>query len=569
MALIVKDRVLESSTSTGIGSFTLTGAQTGYQSFSAIGNGNTTYYTIQGKNPDGTLTGEWEVGEGTWSTGTTLSRDTVLSNSLGTTAKIDFSAGSKDVFCTYPSEVAITDTNPVFTTDITVNGAKVGVGTSGLLNTLLGVNALTNATSFGNTAIGEDAGSAIVSGNFNTAVGWGALAGDSSESVAIGSRAQNVSAATQSVIIGESASGGLASQSVYVGFKTAFNLTAGSNNVFLGYQAGYTSTSVNNCIAIGANAVLADFTDNVTVIGNTDTANTYIRTASADIAVGGTSLTKVINIGTGASGGSVATTIGSTLSPSTTTVIGEFQLTGSATVNQNIATAQTSGTLTLGGTTGTGAITIGRSTGAQTVNIATGANGNFVTKAVNIGTGATFANSITNITIGSIGGGTLTFGQSTVAQTVNIATGANTATKTVNIGTGGTTSNSTNINIGSSGAVGGLIVLGQSSGSQGIVVGGGATASGVTKQVEMGTGGLSGSTTTIIIGSSTAGSINNTTINGLLKQQTYTVATLPTGSAGARSFVTDALAPSFGVAVAGSGAVGVPVYHDGTSWKVG
>jgi hypothetical protein len=107
MALILKDRVLESSTSTGTGSFTLTGAQTGYQSFSAIGNGNTTYYTIQGKNPDGTLTGEWEVGIGTWSTGNTLARDTVLSNSLGTTAKIVFSAGAKDVFCDYPASKSV------------------------------------------------------------------------------------------------------------------------------------------------------------------------------------------------------------------------------------------------------------------------------------------------------------------------------------------------------------------------------------------------------------------------------------------------------------------------------
>jgi hypothetical protein len=107
MALVLKDRVLESSTSTGTGSFTLTGAQTGYQSFTAIGNGNTTYYTIQGKNPDGTLTGEWEVGLGTWSTGNTLSRDTVLSNSLGTTAKIVFSAGAKDVFCDYPASKSV------------------------------------------------------------------------------------------------------------------------------------------------------------------------------------------------------------------------------------------------------------------------------------------------------------------------------------------------------------------------------------------------------------------------------------------------------------------------------
>ena len=105
MALVLKDRVLESSTSSGTGSFTLSGAQTGYQAFTVIGNGNTTYYTIQGKNSDGTLTGEWEVGVGTWSTGGTLSRDTVLESS-NSNAKVDFAIGLKDVFCDLPAEYA-------------------------------------------------------------------------------------------------------------------------------------------------------------------------------------------------------------------------------------------------------------------------------------------------------------------------------------------------------------------------------------------------------------------------------------------------------------------------------
>jgi hypothetical protein len=99
MALVVKDRVKETTTTTGNGTITLAGAVTGYQSFAAIGDGNTTYYTIAGQTGS-----EWEVGIGTYtSSGTTLSRDTVLSNSLGTTAKIVFSAGTKDVFVTYPA----------------------------------------------------------------------------------------------------------------------------------------------------------------------------------------------------------------------------------------------------------------------------------------------------------------------------------------------------------------------------------------------------------------------------------------------------------------------------------
>lgn len=119
MALIIKDRVRETSTTVGTGTFTLAGAVAGFQSFAAIGNSNTTFYTIVDAN-----TGAWEVGIGTYtSSGTTLSRDTVLANSLGTTAKIDFAAGTKDVFVTYPAGRAVTtDLSNTFTVDQTIAG---------------------------------------------------------------------------------------------------------------------------------------------------------------------------------------------------------------------------------------------------------------------------------------------------------------------------------------------------------------------------------------------------------------------------------------------------------------
>lgn len=49
----------------------------------------------------------------------------------------------------------------------------------------------------------------------------------------------------------------------------------------------------------------------------------------------------------------------------------------------------------------------------------------------------------------------------------------------------------------------------------------------------------------------------------------YTVATLPAGSAGSRAFVTDATTTTFASIVVGSGSNGVPVYHDGTDWRIG
>ena len=99
MALVVKDRVQETSTTTGTGTITLAGAVTGFQSFSVIGNGNTTYYAI-------VMGSEWEVGLGTYtSSGTTLSRDTVLESS-NSGSLVNFSAGTKNVFVTYPAEKA-------------------------------------------------------------------------------------------------------------------------------------------------------------------------------------------------------------------------------------------------------------------------------------------------------------------------------------------------------------------------------------------------------------------------------------------------------------------------------
>lgn len=102
MALVVKDRVRETSTSTGTGNITLSGAVQAFQDFSVIGDGNTTYYTIV----DAT-TGAWEVGIGTYTAvPTTLSRDTILESSNAGSA-VNFAANVKDVFVTYPAERSV------------------------------------------------------------------------------------------------------------------------------------------------------------------------------------------------------------------------------------------------------------------------------------------------------------------------------------------------------------------------------------------------------------------------------------------------------------------------------
>jgi hypothetical protein len=108
MALVIANRVKETTTTAGTGTVTLLGASTGFQSFAVIGDANTTFYTIVGQTGN-----EWEVGIGTYtSSGTTLARTTVLANSAGTQpTALTFSAGTKDVFVTYPAEYSVSSTN--------------------------------------------------------------------------------------------------------------------------------------------------------------------------------------------------------------------------------------------------------------------------------------------------------------------------------------------------------------------------------------------------------------------------------------------------------------------------
>ena len=108
MAFITNDRVKETSTTVGTIDFVLAGALTGFVTFnSGIGDTNTTYYTIVGED----VSSEWEVGIGTYTNGTTtLSRDTVINSSNGG-SKTDFTAGTKIVFVSLPSEKALMKDN--------------------------------------------------------------------------------------------------------------------------------------------------------------------------------------------------------------------------------------------------------------------------------------------------------------------------------------------------------------------------------------------------------------------------------------------------------------------------
>jgi len=140
MALVLKDRVREQSTSSGTGSITLGGAYVGYQSFNtAIASGSTVYYTI--KNTTAPNDGEWEVGVGTFTAPSTLSRDTVLSSSAGGTTKVNFASASVlEVFVTQPAEEA------VYINQATGKVEALGNGTNSISFTDINTSSLTANT---------------------------------------------------------------------------------------------------------------------------------------------------------------------------------------------------------------------------------------------------------------------------------------------------------------------------------------------------------------------------------------------------------------------------------------
>lgn len=173
MAFVLRDRVQETTATTGVGTITLAGAVAGYQAFSAIGTGNTCYYTIV----SGVL---WESGIGTYTlVGTTLARTTILASSSGTTAIT--LAGTSTVFCGLPAGQQIPSssylTGVAGTNTITASLPVMGAYIIGQVFTLVPAGANTgavtlNVNSIGAVAITKGAATPLVGGELVTGAAY-------------------------------------------------------------------------------------------------------------------------------------------------------------------------------------------------------------------------------------------------------------------------------------------------------------------------------------------------------------------------------------------------------------
>ncbi len=156
MALVINDRVKETTTTTGTGAVSLAGAVTGFETFAAgVGNRTTTYYCIAHQDQ-----AEFVVGLGTLDGDSAdLTRTTVISSSNSDSA-VDFSAGTKDVFCTVPASKLIFEDadndvtigrNLTVTGDLTISGDDLTLTTN-----TSGAALISDGTNFNPVAISGD-----------------------------------------------------------------------------------------------------------------------------------------------------------------------------------------------------------------------------------------------------------------------------------------------------------------------------------------------------------------------------------------------------------------------------
>ena len=356
MALIIADRVKETSSTNGASNITLSGAVTGFQSFSsAIGIGNTCYYVIENPNA-----GEWEVGIGTISDATTLVRTTILKSS-NSDSIVTFTSGTKNVFVSFPADqiadLATLDgieslTNKTLSTDTTWNGnvitgqyggtgvantdkiitiggnlttsgafattlestanTSVTLPTTGTLATLAGSETFTNKTLSTNTTWNGN----IVTGQYG-----GTGVANTGKTITIGGNLTTSGAFTTTITSTANTSVTLPTTgtlATLAGIESLTNKTLSTNvdyngNVVVGQYGGTGIANTGKTITIGGNLTTSGaFTTTLTATANTSVtlpttgtlatlagteslSNKYITTSAGNTTVAGLKLTSGTN----------------------------------------------------------------------------------------------------------------------------------------------------------------------------------------------------------------------------------------------------------------------------------
>jgi len=522
MALIVKDRVLETCSTSGLVTFTLTGAVTGYQRFSAIGNGNTTYYAAYVIG--GT---EWEVGIGTVGT-SSLTRDTILSSSTG--SKINFSS-SPVVWCDLPSSKAVFfDAN----NNISVNSIFEGFTSIAASASLITLTASSTpyylvTGSGGQTIKLPDATTLPIGAvfDFNNNQSSGAITVNNNSNTLVVSIPSG--GYTSVILTANSNAAG-----TWDRHDQAPSNVSWSTNTF-DYPGSITSATWNgSTVAVnrGGTGLGSTPTNGQLLIGNGTNYSLATLTAGTNIAI--TNTAGGISIATtGTAAGVDQTDIGTRANQiPLNQYLGTMAWQDAKAVNIQGGTAVLNGatitsaspvTLVMSNTNGTGYDTTITNTYSASENFSITTNSKKILSYSSSGTGG---GGTTSISAGA--GSVCVFSSLVPALYLNGASGTNAVGFKAGTGSVGALEFYTNA---------------------------------LERMRLHQSGGLS-------LGNTTDRGAGNLNLSGVVITGGYTVATLPTGVVGMRAYVTNASAPSYGATVMGGGAVTIPVFYNGTNWIV-